>query len=331
MLIKLLTGDALTQLKTLDDESVDMTITSPPYYGLRDYGVEGQLGMEPTVEEYITHLGKIFSEVYRVLKPTGACWINIGDTYAGNGIYIGKYKETHPDHKDLHTGHSDKYPQKVKGYRDEHTRFKSQLCVPERLVIEMMSRGYIKRNTVIWKKPSCLPSSAKDRFTVDFEYLFFFVKNEKYYFKQQFEPYSEVYLKDKRHEMDEIPTYSTKYPDGIGAIDGGTRTRNNIFESGLKEEGRNKRAVWSINPARCAEAHFATFPQELIETPIRACCPEGGTVMDIFLGRGTTGILAKKLGLNFIGIELNPEYMEMARRNIFPDQTDLFLEGEAKP
>jgi len=248
MSVKLLLGDALTELKTLPDETVDMTITSPPYYGLRNYGTnpvvwdngngcehrwgsiqkwagsaynnekgdfggpakdqiaegyktahsgqfcqrcnawKGELGSEPTVELYITHLGEIFSDVKRVLKPTGACWINIGDTYAGNGTYIGKYKETHPDHKDLHTNNSGKYPQKVKGYRDDTIKFKSQLCVPERLVLEMMSRGFIKRNTIIWKKPACLPSSAKDRFTNDFEYLFFFVKNEKYYFEQQLEP-----------------------------------------------------------------------------------------------------------------------------------------------
>ena len=311
-MINLLLGDALTQLRTIETGTVDMCITSPPYYMLRDYGIEGQLGMESTVEEYISNLADIFSEVYRTLKPTGSCWINISDTYGTD---------------------------------------KGQLCVPERLVLEMISSGWVKRNTIIWYKPSCLPSSAKDRFTNDFEYLFFFVKQEKYYFEQQLEPYSDVFLKDNGHNGD-IPEYNTKYPDDI---QGGTKTRNNIFKAHRTKnwktenneamryggelsttykdcdyrpnsEGRNKRAIWAINPARTKEAHFATFPEELIITPIKAGCPKGGVVLDPFAGIFTTAITAHKLQRDYIMVELNPEYFEMGKKRLqkYTDQRRIF-------
>jgi site-specific DNA-methyltransferase (adenine-specific) len=305
---------------------------------------KGELGSEPTVQLYVSHLLEIFAEVKRVLKKTGSFWLNISDTYAGTGSGKGTGNFTAKDN-----------PTCMKQPTDNTFKSKSQYAVPERLVLGLMDLGFIKRNTIIWHKPSCLPSSAKDRFTNDFEYLFFFVKSENYYFEQQFEPYSDVYLKDNRHNMEEIPTYHTKYPEGVAEVDGGTRTRNNIFKgSEIKDwktknneamryggelgaaykdcdyrpnlKGRNKRAIWHINPARTNLAHFATFPEELIETPILAGCPEGGVVLDCFAGTSTTAAVAVRLHRDYLMIEPNPEYFKMSvdRLRKIEDQTKIF-------
>ena len=262
----ILIGDALSQLKTLDDQSVNMCITSPPYYGLRDYGVEGQLGLEPTVNEYIDNLCNIFDEVGRVLKPDGTCWINIGDSYNAS-------QPTLKDTNKLY-GYQKWWGQKALSTVMDYERpkqimsSKSQIGVPERFVVEMLNRGWIKRNTIIWHKPFCIPTQAKDRFTVDFEYLFMFAKQDKYYFNQQF------------------------------------------------ENDRNMRSIWRINPAHTKGAHFATYPEELITTPIKAGCPEGGVVLDPFGGSGTTGAVARKLDRDYILIELNPEYKELIDKRL---------------
>lgn len=317
-----LLGDALTQLKTIESESVDMMITSPPYYGLRNYGTDpviwgdnwkGELGSEPTVQLFIQHLLEIFAEVKRVLKQTGTCWINIADTYGGTGYGKGTGNFNNKNNPVCMTQQKDKSAKK-----------KSQLCVPERLVLGMIEQGWIKRNTIIWHKPSCLPSSAKDRFTVDFENLFLFTKSSKYYFEQQFEPYSDTFLNDKRHTQ-EIPEYNSKYPED-NSIQGGCPTRNNIFKSGLNPKGRNKRAVWHINPANNKEAHFATFPEELITTPILAGCPEGGIVLDPFGGTFTTAVVAYKNRRKWIMIEHNKKYFEMGSNRLkkYTDQEKLF-------
>lgn len=306
-------GDALTQLKTLDSESVDCCITSPPYWALRDYKQPGQLGLEPTFQEYINKLIEIFNEVKRVLKRTGSCWVNLGDTY-------------NPE--------------------------KSLCLIPQRFQIQMVDQGWICRNTVIWYKPNCMPSSAKDRFTVDFEYLFFFTKNQKYYFDTQYEPLNPDTLRESRYtvnlterkdqetrqglnkwkprkEYEENNVQSplsikkrivnkvyfggNKYPgqEGIPA----TYSGNEWEPNGL---GRIKRAVWRISPQPFSEAHFAVFPEKLVETPIKATCPVEGTVLDPFLGSGTTALVALKNARNFIGIELNPDYITIANKRLAP-------------
>jgi len=180
------------------------------------------------------------------------------------------------------------------------------LCmIPFRFAVEMVNRGWILRNTIIWWKPSCMPSSAKDRFTVDFEYVFFFVKNKKYWFEQQTEqavtdlpvvrkPRSEPDNRLIKAQLDKDPWGSMGYTNG----------------------NRNKRTVWTINTKPYKEAHFATFPEKLVEPMIKAGCPESGIVLDIFAGAGTTGLVAKKLNRDFIGIELNPEYIEIANKRI---------------
>lgn len=282
---------------------------------------KGELGAEPTPELYISHLCDIFDEVKRVLKPTGTCFVNIADSYANNGIYIGKYLEKNPDQKNLHSKNSKRYPQSQKGYRGPGVKAKSLVGIPERFVLEMQNRGWIRRNSIIWEKRSCMPSSVKDRFTVDFEYLYFFVKNPKYNFEQQLEPYSESYLNDKRtngvlrqhlypnSKYNKMPKFGGNKAAGYG----------NPTYSGKEYKrgrGRNKRCVWDILPARFPEAHFAVMPEELAKTPIKAGCPEGGIVLDPFAGTATSCKVAQDNGKQFVGIELNPEYIEMAKKRL---------------
>jgi len=281
---KIILGDALTELKKLPDARVDMCITSPPYWGLRDYGIEGQLGLEPTFQEYIDKLCTIFDEVKRVLKPEGTCWVNLGDTY-GSG------KGEEGDKKKIH---SLEHKKKVKGYE------KCLLQIPSRFSIEMCNRGWILRNTIIWYKPNCMPSSVKDRFTVDFEYLFFFAKQKKYYFEQQFEQYTEPM---NRWGGDKLKA------DGKSTWDEGTG-QDSYRDRDMRpnKEGRNKRCVWKIPTKPYKEAHFAVYPEELITTPIKAGCPEGGIVLDPFIGSGTTGRVATSLKRNYLGIDIQDNY-----------------------
>ncbi len=357
---KILQGDALTKLKELKEKSVNMCITSPPYWALRDYGVEvdniwdgnkdckhkfdlkkfkqhagrggiskigyhklkenvpddiynagfclrcgawkGQLGLEPTFDLYIKHLCDIFEEVKRVLKDEGTIFINLGDTYSGTGSK-GDYKD--PKYKEGRNGQSIAINNKT-GFSS-----KCLMMIPQRFAIEMINRGWILRNIIIWNKPNCMPSSVRDRFTVDFEYIFFFSKKKKYYFKQQLEPTT---TKDN-NVRDRDKTKLNNTPGRTRMA--GLKTNNYHF--------KNKRTTWRISPKPFKEAHFAVYPEELCETPIKAGCSEGGTVLDPFFGAGTTGVVALKQGKKFIGIELNPEYIEIAKKRLKPymEQTKL--------
>ncbi len=276
---KIHTGHALEILKTFPDASINMCITSPPYWGLRDYKTEpvkwqdgwlGELGTEPYFNAYINHLCDIFDEVKRVLKDDGTCWVNIGDTYLNKKLSL----------------------------------------LPFRFAIEMSNRGWTVRNVIIWQKPNAAPQSAKDRFTVDFEYLFFFSKNKKYYFERQLEP-----IKQSTYER-------CKSGCGInkGANYQGLNKTN--FERLQKRmlsgeiSGRNTRTVWSIATHAYHGAHFAVFPPALLEIPIKAGCPENGIVLDPFIGSGTTAVAANRLNRKWIGIELNPEYTKLAEIRI---------------
>lgn len=320
-----LTGQKTPQAKYLAAEDA-FTPTKSCFCSKCD-AWKGELGGEPTPELFISHLCDIFDEVKRVLKPAGTCFVNIADSHANNGIYISKYLEKHPDHKDLHSKNSRRYPQRMKGYRGKGVKAKSLVGIPERFVLEMQNRGWIRRNTNIWHKPNCMPSSAKDRFTIDFEYLYFFVKNPQYYFEQQLEPCSESYLKDNRpsgvirQRLYKNSKYNQhEFRPGLPKSGGENHAKRGEPVHSSKErrrsKKRNKRCVWSIPTANFKEAHFATFPEELVETPIKAGCPEGGIVLDPFAGAGTTCKVASDNGRQYVGIELNPEYRKMALERI---------------
>jgi site-specific DNA-methyltransferase (adenine-specific) len=296
-------GDCLTVLKTFPDEFIDCCVTSPPYWALRDYGCDGQLGLEPTFQEYIDKLCNIFDEVKRVLKKEGTCWVNIGDTYNGN-------KEGKTDNKVCdYLKNTTTNLHKKKGDLPDKC-----LCqIPSRFAIEMTNRGWILRNEIIWYKPNAMPSSVKDRFTVDFEKVFFFVKNKKYWFEQQLEK-SIWFEKDKRAITGGI----TK--SGKSITSEGNQYQINKSGSFRKDGNRNKRCVWQIPTKPFKEAHFAVFPPTLVEPMIQAGCPENGIVLDPFIGSGTVAQVATLHRRNWIGIELNPEYIKLAdkRRQVTP-------------
>lgn len=246
----------------MESESIDCVVTSPPYWNLRDYGVPEQIGFERTIGAYLVKLWVVFAEVRRVLKKSGTCWIVMGDTY------------------------------------DD----KKNLCmIPEKFAIGMTDgRNWTLRSKIIWHKPNAMPSSIKDRFMIDWEYLFFFVKWPKYYFEMQYEPM----LNAKGP-----PIGGPKHKGITDTYSGNAWTPNN--------NGRFKRSVWKIAPNSTGVSnHFAVYPEKLIETPILAGCPYGGTVLDPFVGSGTTGVVALKHGRKFVGIELNPEYVKLANTRL---------------
>lgn len=299
---RIISGDALHVLEQVPTGSVDCVVTSPPYWSLRDYGVKRQIGLERALPDYLDKLCSVFDEVRRVLKPEGTCFVNLGDTY------FTKTRRRIPFIS---------RPKQTATCRVEQQSFRRQyksLCqVPSRFAIEMTNRGWLLRNEIIWHKPNCMPSSARDRFTVDFEKLFFFVKQPRYYFQQQFEP-----LKDparllrrmanparrKKHRYGD-PYVSSINPETIAAS-----------SKRILALGRNKRCVWRVPTRGFRGNHFAVYPPELIEIPIKSGCPEGGIVLDPFIGSGTTALVARRLGRSYIGIDLNPKYVRLAYQRL---------------
>lgn len=269
-----LVGDALSQLKLLQDNSIDCCVTSPPYFGLRDYGIDGQIGLEPTPDEYVAKLTGIFEEVKRVLKDDGTLWLNIGDSWATHG----GCKNSKHSHNFRSSNVAEKegiYRQKPYG-KQIGLKEKDIIGIPWMVAFALRNNGYYLRQDIIWSKPNPMPEGVKDRYTKSHEYLFLFSKSHKYYFD-----YSNA----------QEPT-----------VDG--------------EKLRSMRSVWTIQTSPYKGAHFATFPPSLVEPCILAGCKAGGVVLDPFMGSGTTCMVAKQNGRGYIGIELNPEYVELAKKRI---------------
>ncbi len=303
---KIICGDSLKVLKKIPDESIDCVVTSPPYWALRDYGVRKQIGLEENSSEYLDKLLLIFDEVKRVLKRGGTCWVNIGDTYSA------KEKAATYKRQEDQDSFLTKKASLVVLKNVSKIPAKSLCLIPSRFALGMIGRGWILRNEIIWHKPNAIPSSVKDRFTVDFEKVFFFVKSRKYYFTQQFEPLTDIKRLSRRFRN---PDHKYKYeqsewhsinPNSI------EKSRQKIIQRGK----RNKRCVWAIGTINFTGQHFAPYPPRLIETPIKAGCPKGGIVLDPFIGSGTTAVVAKELGRQFIGIELKAEYAKLARNRL---------------
>lgn len=303
--------DALSGLKYLSDNSVDCIVTSPPYWQMRDYGIGsigwadgwfGQLGLEPTREEYLAHLLSIFDECHRVLKPTGTMWVNLGDSYNNSQKYNLK-----PCPQTISNGNNRSFAY-GKNLKSKESRIpQKSLCnIPGKFADEMILRGWVLRNEIIWHKPSCVPASVKDRFTVDFEKLFFFTKQPKYHFNQQFEPYAESTVGRYRYPMTDRGK-SKYYQDVCG-------TPRGMIE--VNPLGRNMRCVWRVPLESHKEMHFAMYPTRLVETPILAGSPENGIVLDPFAGGGTTLLVAKRLGRKYIGIEPNGEYVDICHKRL---------------
>jgi DNA modification methylase len=304
---KIYCGDAIKVLEKLPSKSVDCVVTSPPYWALRDYKIKGQLGLEKDFDDYINKLCDVFCRIKRVLKDEGTCWVNLGDTYyskSGSSFLNDKLTSSKRIKK---LGINKANELRGLGLLKEQ----NLTLIPFRFALEMQRRGWIIRNVIIWHKPNCMPCSARNRFTVDFEYLFFFVKNKKYYFETQYEPLKEATKSRLKY----------KFNFNKGDIASAVKTTGiRAFQRHYNENkiiGRHKRCVWTISPSSFKGKHYATFPEKLIEIPILAGCPKNGIVLDPFIGSGTTGVVCKRLKRKILGIDIKPQYCKLSKKRIW--------------
>jgi DNA modification methylase len=331
--IEVIIGDALAEIRDLPDGIARCCVTSPPYWGLRDYGVEGQIGLERMPEEYISKLVAVFRELRRVLADDGTLWLNLGDCYAtgagkvgdhpGGGEQGERWKGNRGTHDANNSGkHSASLA--AMGPRTQPNRMpirglkpKDLVGIPWRVAFALQADSWHLRSDIIWSKPNPMPESVRDRPTKAHEYLFLLSKNKRYY-------YDAAAIAE--------PANWPEGPWGIpsqkhAAASNGKLMRTAaglVKQAGVGRETRNKRSVWTIPTAPFPEAHFATFPPALVTPCILAGSAIGDTVIDPFAGAGTTGLVASRLNRNFVGIELNPKYAEMARRRIEQDAPLLY-------
>lgn len=327
--VKIINDDCLRALRNMPAQSVNCCVTSPPFWGLRDYGVDGQIGLEKTPEEYVGRIVDVFKEVRRVIKDDGTLWLNLGDSYAS-----GKTKDCSASDLMWSNKNSRKPPDGLKK--------KDLVGIPWRVAFALQADGWYLRSDIIWNKPNPMPESVQDRPTKSHEYMFLLSKSERYYYDAEAiaEPVTKSTTKrlsqDIEHQVGSsrvqgktngnmkasAPRFGgnkyTRDPDVFYRTKSG-----NIYEY---HDKRNKRTVWTIPTKPYKEAHFATYPPELIDPCILAGCPVGGTVLDPFAGSGTTLEVAAKLGRNSVGIELNSEYIKLIEKRVqmYRDQSILF-------
>lgn len=304
---RILCGDALEMLRTLPDNSVHCCVTSPPYYALRDYGVDGQIGREDTPAQYVARLTDVFSEVRRVLRPSGTLWLNIADTYAGKGNQGDSVDPKYPNGR---TGQTVAINRRVEG-----CKAKDMIGIPWMLAFALRDSGWYLRSDIIWMKANPMPESCKDRPSRCYEHVFLLTKSRSYYYDAAAiaEPVAESTPMRMRRKFGK-----NKYSAGIPGQ--AHQHLNDYRPNGYAEEDipllRNKRDVWQINSVPYKGAHFAAYPPKLVETCLLAGCPPDGIVLDPFLGSGTTAAVAKQMGRHYIGIELNPDYCTLAEQRI---------------
>jgi len=314
MTVTIIQGDVREKLAELPPDYFDCIVTSPPYWGLRDYGVSGQIGLEPTLDAYIETMVGVCRELWRVLKPSGTFWLNIGDSYCstdkwgGGGGNTGKQTVTAD-------GIVPSWAVRAKKEKQRGLKPKDLCMVPARLALALQADGWWLRSEIIWAKPNPMPESVTDRPTCAHEKIFLFTKSERYFFNA--EAVREESVKGAA---------GSRFDTGKTAIH--QLGRSSANDRGDRD-GRNIRNVWSMASQPFKEAHFATFPPELVERCIKAGCQNGGHVLDPFGGAGTTGLVADRLGRDCTLIELNQNYVELARSRIAND-APLFAAAEAK-
>lgn len=318
---KIIIGDSLQELKKMPGNFIDCCITSPPYYGLRDYGVRGQIGNEETPYEYITNLVKIFAEVKRCMKEDGTLWINIGDSYAGSNKGAAFYPETIRDAKQKTNVGSYRQKELRRGYCDQEIKKKDLIGIPWMLAFALRADGWYLRQDIIWEKPNPMPESVKDRCTKSHEYIFLLSKSPKYYFDNEAIKEPAIYKTGSRKDQKQGEFSGKRHAhEGFKHISDSFRAIRDT---------RNKRDVWKVPVSTYRGAHFATFPIDLIKPMILAGTRPGGVVLDPFIGSGTVAEAAIKLQREWIGIELNPEYVKLAKKRIEYVQTEMVFDKEA--
>ena len=335
MSFRLINADVEAGLATLPDHSVHCCVTSPPYWGLRDYGVTGQIGLEKTPDEYIARIVEVFGAVRPVLRDDGTLWVNLGDTYCNSDKWGGGGANT-----GKHTKAPDGSVESWKAVRRkwstvEGIKPKDLVGIPWRVALALQADGWYLRSDIIWHKPNAMPESVTDRPTKAHEYIFLLSKSERYYYDSAAirEPTAvprkegpnalrgQVAIRPRGARLEPlIGAHGTLGHDGNGYRMPGKW--NNPL-------GRNQRSVWTVATQPYSDAHFATFPPKLIEPCILAGCPAGGTILDPFSGSGTTGMVALRHGRHYVGIELKPEYVAMSRKRILDDAPLLNTEATA--
>ncbi|WP_394253665.1 DNA-methyltransferase [Arthrobacter pityocampae] len=288
--ITLLHGDALEQASTLPDVSVDCIVTSPPYYGLRDYGSDGQYGIEETPTAYVETMRALFSELRRVLADDGTLWLNIGDSYSG-----GSRKGYADTGKAAGRIGSERPASGLPG--------KNLLGIPWRVAFALQDDGWILRNSIIWQKPNAMPESVKDRLSGRHENLFMFAKSQRYWF--DIDPIREESILEATRGKFTKPR--DQRPRNGAEPNGDTH-----YNMGFSPKGKNPGDVWSISTHAFPGAHFAVFPPELARRCIVAGCKPGGTVLDPFSGSGTTGLVAQQNGRKYVGIDISEDYLRLS-------------------
>lgn len=327
---KIITGDALSVLRRISDNYIDCCVTSPPYFGLRDYGIEGQVGLEESPQQYIDKMVEIFREVRRTLRTDGTLWLNIGDSYAGSGK--GRMGDgSHSKDSSKSSDYLNIAGGKLTATKAIGCKRKDLIGIPWLLAFALREDGWYLRQDIIWNKPNAMPESVKDRCTKSHEYIFLLTKSDKYYFDHEAIKEPAVGFDNRPPAGSRgtaTPNQRRRKGNARTFIGGGAYTNHGSFNNSADTEReshgnsenetglRNRRSVWNVATQGYAKAHFATFPEKLIEPCILAGCRPGGIVLDPFLGSGTTAVVAEKNGRDFIGIDLNPDYTEMSQSRL---------------
>jgi DNA modification methylase len=305
-------GDCRETMRKWKEQGIkaQTCVTSPPYFGLRDYGHDGQIGLEATPEEYINAMVEVFRCVWDVLEEDGTLWLNIGDSYCGTGS---KGDWADPKNPEGRNGQAVSKTQKLAGYKS-----KDLIGIPWMLAFALRADGWYLRQDIIWHKPNPMPESVQDRCTKSHEYIFLLSKSQKYYYDHE----------SIKEESVDFEGTKKRYEKNFNAFNGGLETgaisRDNPTAKLEFDGQRNKRSVWTITTKSYEGAHFATFPTDLIEPCILAGAPVGGIVLDPFMGSGTTAQVAQHLGRQYLGCELNPEYQPFQQKRL--RQMSLVLE-----
>jgi DNA modification methylase len=304
---RVLVGDVRDRLACVEAGSVQTCVTSPPYWGLRDYGNDGQIGLEGSPEQFVESLCLVFDEVWRVLADDGTLWLNLGDSYNSSSS-----NQNGTGNTTVTGGRHDRGGERRKGLLTDALPAKSLMGIPWRVAFALQARGWFLRSEIIWHKPNPMPESVTDRPTKSHEHIFLLAKSAKYFYDHEAikEPVSDQTKQRLAQDVD----------NQVGSLraNGGSKTNGNMKAVG-SSENRNKRDVWTVPTKGYDGAHFAVYPTALIEPCILAGSREGDTVLDPFSGSGTTGVVALRNGRNYLGCELNPEYAELSRKRISDD------------
>lgn len=316
---QLINGDCIEVLKTLDEKSVQCVVTSPPYFGLRDYGTDGQIGLEPTPDEFVQALVEVFRQVHRVLRDDGTVWLNLGDSYASYRDGKATPDTTRGDSSGTLVPKGSAKNRMASTFAGTSIKHKDLIGIPWRVAFALQDDGWYLRQDIIWHKPNPMPESVRDRCTKAHEYIFLLTKSAKYY-------YDNEAIKEEAKTTDSITRdrETTRLNNVPGRAKMGGLTTNHYTK-------KNKRSVWTVTTKPYKGAHFATYPPELIEPCILAGTKAGDVVLDPFNGSGTTGAVALTHGRQYVGIDLNEEYLELAEQRISDAITQSKAPQKQKP